>query len=397
VQHIPDYYSPRLLNANIGNTPIRYYSKPGLPEWDSVSPGLFLLATHANPEPQDQVWCINCGPGAVAIVIAKMVSRGSCWISVYDMLDITCTELTRAENDLHNIQINSDIDLSPLLMGDPDLVLLNIYKGRSLNRRILLLVWQALKPGGRLLISGANDQGIQSVLEDASQLFQNLSVLAYKKGNRVAHLIKNVSQQKALPDWTDEPGIAPGTWQTFHLDLFGHSFPLVSLPGIFSSSSLDNGTRLLISTLEDLPGKKVLDVGCGYGIVGLYAAKCGAMMVDMVDNNLLAVAASRENITRNYFTNCQAYGSDLLSAVKGKSYDFILSNPPFHAGIQVDYQAAHTLISSAVSALEVGGRLQIVANRFIPYDRLMLEVFGNATILAQNPTYRILTSRKEKV
>jgi 16S rRNA (guanine1207-N2)-methyltransferase len=397
VQQILDYYSPRLLTANIVNTSIWYYSKPGLPEWDSISPALLLLASHANPKPQDQVWCINCGPGAVATIIGKMVPLGSCCISEYDALAITCSELTRVENALHNMHINSEINLSPPCMGNPDLVLLNIYKGRSLNRRILLQVWQALKPGGRLLISGANDQGIQSVLKDTSQLFENISILAYKKGNRVAQLLKNDSQQRALPDWTNEPGIAHGTWHIFQLDLFGHSFSLVSLPGVFSYSGLDDGTRLLISSLEDLSGKKVLDVGCGYGIVGLYSAACGAQTVDMVDSQLLAVASSRENIARNRYPNCQVYSSDLLSAVIGKTYDYILSNPPFHAGIQVDYQAAHALITGAVSALEIGGHLQIVANRFIPYDRLMVEVFGNVTVLAQSPAYRILVSKKEKV
>ncbi len=397
MQQILSYYSPRLLTTNILNTPVRYYSKPGLPEWDIVSPALLLLASHANPKPQDQVWCINCGPGAVATAISKMVPHGSCCISVYDTLAITCSELTRAENDLRNIQINSEIDLSPPCRGNLDLVLLNIFKGRNLNRRILLQVWQALKPGGRLLISGANDQGIQSVLKDASQLFENISILAYRKGNRVAQLLKNDSQQKALPDWTDEPGIAPGTWYIFQLDLFGHSFLLVSLPGVFSSSGIDAGTHLLISSLEDLSGKKVLDVGCGYGIVGLYSAACGAQSVDMVDSQLLAVASSRENIARNRYTNCHVYCSDLLSAVNGKSYDYILSNPPFHAGIHIDYQAAQALITGAVSALEIGGHLQIVANRFIPYDRLMVEVFGNVTVLAQSPAYRILVSKKEKV
>ena len=397
MQQILDYYSPRILTTKIANTSIRYYSKPGLPEWDNVSPALLLLATHANPKSQDRVWCINCGPGAMATAICKMVPHGFCCISVYDTLAIACSELTRVENDLHNIQINSEINLSPPCMGNPDLVLLNIYKGRSLNRRILLQVWQALKPGGRLLISGANDQGIQSVLKDASQLFENISILAYKKGNRVAQLLKNDSQQRALPDWTDEPGIAPGTWYIFQLDLFGHSFSLVSLPGVFSSSGLDDGTRLLISSLENLSGKKVLDVGCGYGIVGLYAAANGALTVDMVDSQLLAVASSRENIARNRYTNCQVYCSDLLSAVNAKSYDYILSNPPFHAGIHIDYQAAQALITGAVSALEIGGRLQIVANRFIPYDRLMVEVFGNVTVLAQSPAYRILVSKKEKV
>jgi 16S rRNA (guanine1207-N2)-methyltransferase len=393
--HVSDYYSPEALFANLGGTLITYFSKPGLPEWDSIPPAVHLLANHAQPRPQDRVWCVNCGTGALAVAIVKMVPRGSCSLITYDTLAITCARLTFAENNLDNLRIISDIDLSNPELGQPDLVLLNIYKGRNLNRRILLHTWKALKPGGRLLVSGANNQGVQSTFKDASHLFQNISVLAYKKGNRVAKYIKETHRKIDLPDWTSEPGIAPGTWQTFHVDTGGFSFDLVSLPGVFSYANLDSGTALLLSTIDDLSGKKVLDVGCGSGIIGLFSAARNAQIVDMVDSQLLAVASSRENITRNQYPICHAFCSDLLAAVEGRSYDYILSNPPFHAGIRVDYQAAHALITSAGSVLEPGGHLQLVANRFIPYDRLMSEGFGNVKTLAQTSTYRILASMKK--
>jgi len=397
MQPMSDYYSTKSFVANLSGSLIKYYSKPGLPAWDSLPPSIHLLANHANPGLQDQVWCINDGTGALAVAMAKKAPRGSCSMISYDLLAITCARLTLAENNMDNIWINSDIDLSHPELQEPNLVIFNIYKGRNLNRRILLHTWNALKPGGCLLISGANNQGVQSIIKDASQLFNNISVLAYKKGNRVAKFIKENHRQIDLPDWTSEPGIAPGTWQILHVDTGGFSSDLVSLPGVFSYANLDTGTALLLSTIDDLSGKKVLDVGCGYGIIGLYSAAHNAEIVDMVDSSLLAVVSSQENITRNQYPICRANPSDLLSAVKGRPYDYILSNPPFHAGLRVDYQAAHALISGAVLALEPGGHLQLVANRFIPYDRLMVEVFGNVKTLAQNSAYRILASRKVHV
>lgn len=392
-----DYYSTRILTANIGNTSIRYHSKPGLPEWDTISPALMLLASSAYPNPNDHVWCLNSGPGALAVSIAKMIPHGYCSIIDFDFLAIACSKLTQAENNIHNMYINTELDFSGVIKDAPDLVLFKIFKGRNLNRRMLFQVWHALQPGGRLLISGANDQGIQSVLKDAAQLFQNITILAYKKGNRVAQFYKSNSLASALPEWTAQPGIAPGTWQAIQLELLGYPFALVSLPGVFSASELDSGTHLLTSSLHNLNGKTVLDAGCGYGVVGIFASLSGASRVDMVDNQLFAVASTQENIARIQLPNCQVFWSDLLSAVKGNSYDFILSNPPFHTGIDVDYMAARALITSALSALKFDGCLQIVANRFIPYDRLMTEVFGNVNVVAQNPAYRILLSRKEKV
>jgi len=397
MQPISDYYSVKSFIANLGGSFIKYYSKPGLPAWDSLPPSIHLLANHANPGSQDRVWCINDGTGALAVAMAKKAPQVSCSMISYDLLAITCARLTLAENNMDNIWINSDIDLSHPELQEPNLVIFNIYKGRNLNRRILLHTWNALKPSGCLLISGANNQGVQSIFKDASHLFNNISVLAYKKGNRVAKFIKENHRQIDLPDWTSEPGIALGTWQTLHVNTGGFSSDLVSLPGVFSYANLDTGTALLLSTIDDLSGKKVLDIGCGYGIIGLYSAAHNAGVVDMVDSSLLAIASTQENITRHQFPTCQAIPSDLLSVVRGRHYDCILSNPPFHAGLQVDYQTAQALIYSAVSSLEPGGHLQLVANRFIPYDRLMVEVFGNVETLAQTPSYRILSSRKVHV
>ncbi len=390
-----DYYSSKSFVVKLGGCSIKYFSKPGLPDWDILPPSIHLLANNANPEPHDRVWCINCGTGALEVVIAKKARQGSCSMISFDALAITCARFTLAENKLDNIQIYSDIDLSLPELEKPDLILFNIYKGRSLNRRVLLQAWSALNPGGSIMISGANNQGIQSFLKDASQLFCNISVLAYKKGNRVAKLIKEDRCENILPQWIREPGITPGTWQTFHMDVDEYSFNLVSLPGVFSSATLDAGTSLLLSTIDDLSGKKVLDIGCGYGIIGLYSAAHNAEIIDMVDSSLLAIASSQENINRNQFSNCQAFPSDLLSAVRGNTYDYILSNPPFHAGIRVDYQAARALITSARSVLEPDGQIQLVANRFIPYDRLMLDVFGNVKTLTQTPSFRILASCNE--
>ncbi len=216
------------------------------------------------------------------------------------------------------------------------------------------------------------------------------AVLRYKKGNRVAGAVK-VMPAAAPPEWAGEVGIAPGTWREFEASVRGYTFRLRSLPGVFAyDDDLDEGTRLLLDRLDVAPGEDVLDAGCGYGIIGLVAARLGARHVDMVDVNLMAIASARENIAANDVANAEAFLSDAFSAVESKRYDLIASNPPFHAGKSVDYTAAHAFIEHARFILRPGGRLLLVANKFIRYDQLMRATFNTVECLVETNKYHVL-------
>jgi 16S rRNA (guanine1207-N2)-methyltransferase len=167
-----------------------------------------------------------------------------------------------------------------------------------------------------------------------------------------------------------------------------------SLPGVFSSDHLDPGTAMLIENMEIQPDMKLLDVGCGYGILGMIASKLGAATVDLVDSDLLAIASTIENRAINQIFNARVYIGDLLIPVSFNKYDLILSNPPFHAGHSVDYQITISMIKQAYTALSSKGTLLLVANRFIPYDRLMKEIFGNVSCLVESASYRLLSGIK---
>jgi 16S rRNA G1207 methylase RsmC len=387
------YYDIYRFVAVLRGEPVEVFSKPGLPAWDHISPPTTLLAETPQLNSTDRVLLYGCYNGALAVILSHMLSNGNLWVTDTNSIALQMTKLTLEANHVSNANLLESIEIQPEHYGYFDAVFMQIPKGRKTARRWLLRAYQALAPGGNLFIAGANKEGIQSVIKDADALLGNVNILAYKKGNRLARSIKT-SVPIPLIDWIQEPGIAIGTWYEFEIDLPGYSVQIHSLPGIFSYDKLDEGTELLMRVLVIPPGAQVLDVGCGYGILGMYAASLMSEWVDLVDNNLLAIASAQENIRLNKIVNAKVFPSDLLNSIGKNIYTLILSNPPFHTGQAVDYQVAQTMILNSRQALAPGGQLILVANKFIRYDRLMQQIYGNIVCLKETGKYHVLASIK---
>lgn len=142
--------------------------------------------------------------------------------------------------------------------------------------------------------------------------------------------------------------------------LRGRQLRFVSDAGVFSKSGVDFGSKLLVQSIEIHSGARVLDVGCGYGPIGLsIAATVPGVQVTMVDMNERAVALSQENAKLNHVSNVQIQWSDLLSTVKDQKFDVIVSNPPIRAG----KATVHQLFEDALAQLVEGGSLWIVIQK----------------------------------
>jgi 16S rRNA (guanine1207-N2)-methyltransferase len=260
---------------------------------------------------------------------------------------------------------------------------------RDLARRWLLEAYNALKPDGRLYLAGANRAGIQPIIADAAALFGSAGQIANRARQRVA-LARRISGAQPAPDWARVPGIAPASWYEFQVERRGQQLQIASRPGVFAYQHLDAGTAMLLDALEVPPGAAVLDLGCGSGIIGVMAAKLGAGSVDMVDNNFAAVAAARHNIALNQIANARVLAGDVLSRLAGRRYDLILSNPPFHSGKQTSYAVTRALISQARAALNPGGQMLLVANRFLTYEQELQAHFSRLTKLADDGRYQVV-------
>ncbi|EHM51123.1 16S rRNA (guanine(1207)-N(2))-methyltransferase RsmC [Yokenella regensburgei] len=171
-----------------------------------------------------------------------------------------------------------------------------------------------------------------------------------------------------------------------------------TLPGVFSRDGLDVGSQLLLSTLTPHTKGKVLDVGCGAGVLAVsLASHSPKVRLTLCDVGAAAVEASKATLAANGIEG-EVIASNVFSEINGR-FDMIISNPPFHDGLQTSLDAAQTLIRGAVRHLNSGGELRIVANAFLPYPKVLDETFGFHEVIAQTgrfKVYRAIMTRQAK-
>ena len=176
-----------------------------------------------------------------------------------------------------------------------------------------------------------------------------------------------------------------------HVVLLGERMNFLTDAGVFSKKMIDFGSQVLLSCLAFQQGETVLDVGCGYGPLGLSLAKAQGVHATMVDVNTRALDLAQKNAAFNQ-VEANIFQSNVYDQVE-ESFDHIISNPPIRAGKKV----VHEVLSGSFDHLNPGGDLTIVIQKKqgAPSAKAkMEEVFGNCEILKKDKGYYILRSEK---
>jgi len=184
--------------------------------------------------------------------------------------------------------------------------------------------------------------------------------------------------------------------QHFTFDLRGHSFRFKTDHGVFSKKEVDFGSRVLIDAFEpsEVEGP-VLDVGCGYGPIGLSLAKeFPERIIHMIDVNERALSLASENAKANGIGNVEIYRSDRLAQVEEKKFSAILTNPPIRAG----KETVHAIFTESAEHLAENGELWVVIQKKQGAPSAMEkmeELFSNVEVVVKKKGYYILRSVKE--
>lgn len=165
-----------------------------------------------------------------------------------------------------------------------------------------------------------------------------------------------------MPHYFDAQPQSDHSCQTIKFNLSGHNFQFITDSGVFSKKGIDYGSRLLIeSVIADLdqPHGRLLDLGCGYGPVGIIFKRLFPHLeVFMSDVNKRALSLARKNARLNQVDYVQIFESDGLENLPG-NFDYILLNPPVRAGKNTVF----SLYDQAVQRLLPGGRLYVVIQK----------------------------------
>lgn len=176
-----------------------------------------------------------------------------------------------------------------------------------------------------------------------------------------------------------------------NVSLLGQGFHFYTDAGVFSKKMVDYGSQALLNALDLERGKNLLDVGCGYGPLGISLAKVQGVQSTMIDINSRAIDLAKKNAERNGVV-AHIFQSNIYENVSEK-FDYIISNPPIRAGKKV----VHEIIEGAFDHLNQGGSLTIVIQKKqgAPSAKVKMEnVFGNAEIIRKDKGYYILRSEK---
>lgn len=262
-----------------------------------------------------------------------------------------------------------------------DVVVVKVPRTLSLLEHQLAAIRTVLAPGAVVVGAGM----VKHVHNSTIDLFSTF----------VGPTVTSLARRKArllhpTPDSTLAPEAPEAEVVWTHGDV-----TTVNLPGIFSRDGLDLGARALLDHLPELaPSARVLDLGCGNGILGATVAGRVAEVV-FVDDSHLAVASARGTMQRSHpSVPASFHVGDATEGLEDETFDAVLCNPPFHAqGARVQ-DVAWRMISGAHRVLRPGGTLTLVGNRQLGHHDKARRVFGNGDVVSGDAKFVVVRAER---
>ncbi len=281
------------------------------------------------------------------------------------------------------------------LSGHPDVVLIKVPRTLALLEQQLIDLSAVITPDTHIIAAGK----VKSVTRSVLALFERYigptrTSLASKKSRLIF--------ADPAPDKLNQPVSSPYPTQWQMRLATGQPVSVSNHANVFSRQSLDIGARFMLEHMQVYPGEKVVDLGCGNGVLGLNAlALAPDCEVTFTDESFMALASAQRNVADNFpdqLARCRFVPSNclesLLQAPDTAPVNRILCNPPFHQQNTITDHIAWQMFHDSRALLAKGGHLIVVANRHLDYHVKLKRLFGGVKVLASQQKFVILSAAK---
>lgn len=268
----------------------------------------------------------------------------------------------------------SGFDVHPHLSDfqDFDGVLILATRVRKLNEQLITRAWNALKPGGTLIFSGDKTSGVQPIR---------------KWFSKHAPLGGSLSKHHGVVFWASRSAEAWAATEELG-EINGYRVS----PGMFSVGGIDKGSKLLAEHFDDRIFGKVGDFGAGWGFLSDQLLKRSSRVenLSLYEAHWPSLEAARMNVP-----GADAFHwTDIVTERPRGPFNWIIMNPPFHKGRAAEPELGQIFIQHAAKALPAGGRLLMVANTNLPYERTLSDVFKKVERRDQANGFKVIEAVK---
>ncbi|MDF2232985.1 methyltransferase [Albimonas sp. CAU 1670] len=260
-----------------------------------------------------------------------------------------------------------------------------LTRSRAENRANLDRAWARTVEGGRLLVAGAKTDGIESLQKALRKAGLEVEATPRRHG-RVLSLIRTGEPPAIFAEWREEAAAAP------RVEAMGRRF--VTAAGVFSWDRVDPGSALLAEALPELKGA-VADLGAGWGYLSAKILESAEVVsLDLVEAERVSLDCAQANLDdpRARFHWADVRAMPLARA----SHDTVVANPPFHDGREVSLALGTAFLEAGARLLKPSGRLWVVANRTLPYERVLERAFVEWSEVGGDRTYKLLCGARPR-
>jgi 16S rRNA (guanine1207-N2)-methyltransferase len=309
---------------------------------------------------------------------AVFLARGEADLSALGATELLAVQGFRPDHDRLRAR---GIEVVPVLEDRTgfDAALVQVVKSKTRTLSTVAEAIGVVRPGGPILIDGAKEEGIESVLK-ALRPHVGIDGVFSKAHGKLIWFTRPEQVPEAIAGWIAMPTTVEGGY--------------VTAPGGFSADGPDRGSEILVALAPPLKGR-VADLGAGWGYLSgeILAEQDDITHLDLIEADHDMLEAARANIDD---PRASFHWADVASFDPEQSYDAIIANPPFHTGRRADHDLGRAFISAAARMLKPSGKFIMVANRHLPYEAALKDAFGTGRLIGELEGYKLYEAAKPR-